>query len=284
MPTTPSPMPRQVCHLLTVLWVTNPSSFPAQEVKGPFVLDHLHCCHRTRRKAALCASDRTQSQVNRRRASAPVLPLWSKGMALIEGPAIEGGIEGTSLNPSAVRLKLPASLRIHHTFHVSLIKPVCSSPLSYPAAAPPPPQLIYDHPAYTIRQILDVRRCGWQYLVDWEGYGPEERCWVLHRHVLDPSLLRDFYTSHPDKPSGAHRRGLLLHLLLPCPQLLFLCLLDLLPLPQCSLSLSLCVCVCVIVWAETGVLESEQIPTSYNLSIIKTSTNTQSCHFHTARS
>ena len=44
------------------------------------------------------------------------------------------------LGPSAVRLRLPSSLRrIHPTFHVSKIKPVRHSPLSPPAVAPPPP-------------------------------------------------------------------------------------------------------------------------------------------------
>jgi hypothetical protein len=56
---------------------------------------------------------------------------------------------------------------------------------------------------------------------------------------------------------------ILSHLLLQRPLLLILCLLDLPPLHQYSLPLSLCVC--GIVWAETGVLESEQIPTSCNL-------------------
>ncbi len=106
------------------------------------------------------------------------------------------------INPTAVRLKLPASLNIHPTFHVSLLKPVSSSALSPLAEPPPPPWLIDNHPAFTISKIFDVRDRGrgFQCLVDWEGYGLEERSWIPRRLILDNTLIRDFYKELPHKP------------------------------------------------------------------------------------
>ena len=106
------------------------------------------------------------------------------------------------VNPTAVCLKLPASLQIHPTFHVSQLKPVSTSTLCPPAVAPPPPRLIDGHSGFTVSRILDVRRRGrgYQYVADWEGYGPEERSWIALGLILDPSLLTDFYRAHPNKP------------------------------------------------------------------------------------
>lgn len=90
------------------------------------------------------------------------------------------------VNAAVVCLRLPALMRVHPVFHVSHVKPVEESELSPVAKDPTPVRIIAGAPAYTVQQILDVcwQGHGWQYLVEWEGYGSEKGSWVPRRHIL----------------------------------------------------------------------------------------------------
>lgn len=198
-----------------------PPLFPAQEkeVSCPSVQAFIRRCRRTwlrARSSLLRSVGRYSTTANRRRSPAPIyqvgqqvwlstqdLPLRveSKKMApKFIGPFTIQKV----ISPAAVQLKLPRSMRVHPTFHVSKVKPVHNSPLVPAAPPPPPPRIIDGSPVFTVRRLIRSRRRGrgLQYLVDWEGYGPEERSWVPARHILDAKIVTDFHQQHPDQPAN----------------------------------------------------------------------------------
>ena len=189
--------------------------FPSQEedVAVPSIQLHLHRCRRIWREARAAlvrTAARNERIANRRRIAAPTYTpgqkvwLFSRDLPLqVESkklaPQYVGPYEIVKvINPVTVRLKLPSALKIYLTFHTSLIKPVSTCPLSPPAEPPPPTRVIDNHPAYTVSSILDIRwqGRGYQYLVDWGGYGPEERSRVCFERWLKGSKKEKKKSDH----------------------------------------------------------------------------------------
>lgn len=101
------------------------------------------------------------------------------------------------INEVTYELQLPSQYFISPTFHVSLLKPFNNPvlPPSTETEVPPLPEVDTDDTIYQVRKVVNSSRRGGclQYLVNWEGYGPEERSlldWDDHQHHPNRSTPR----------------------------------------------------------------------------------------------
>lgn len=84
--------------------------------------------------------------------------------------------------------------RLTPTFHVSQLKPIVPEPLNVDSSADilPAPLDVEGSLAYTVHRLLCSRRRhgGIQYLMDWEGYRPEER-WFVDTSQVGVTINRE---------------------------------------------------------------------------------------------
>ncbi len=81
------------------------------------------------------------------------------------------------------KLELPENIRVHPTFHVSLLTPVSCDAVrpNREYNSKPPPDLVHIESKFEVEAVLKSRQLRGQereYLVKWKGYHPIEASWV----------------------------------------------------------------------------------------------------------
>jgi hypothetical protein len=100
------------------------------------------------------------------------------------------------------RLELPTQWSIHPVFHIDLLTPYQETIMHGPNFTRPTPELIDGEEEYSVERILDSRRHGrrWrlQYLVKWEGYPDVDNMWIDKDDVFADDKVWEFKLSNPD--------------------------------------------------------------------------------------
>jgi len=109
------------------------------------------------------------------------------------------------IGESAYKLDLLPSMRIHNTFHDSLLELYQDNKFSSQRAQPPPPIIIEGEPEYELEKISDSRlHYGkLQYRAKWTGYPPEDdKVWYPYENFENADMAKQrFDQEYPGKPS-----------------------------------------------------------------------------------
>ena len=113
----------------------------------------------------------------------------------------------------AYKLDLPDSMKVHPTFHVSLLETYEDNPLPSQVKPPPPPIKIDGNKEYELEEILDSRHRykKLQYRAKWKGYRAEhDREWYPAESFNNAELaVQQFHERYPRKsgPQGQATQG-----------------------------------------------------------------------------
>jgi len=109
------------------------------------------------------------------------------------------------LGESAYKLDLPPSMRIHTTFHISLLELYHNDQFSSQRTQPPPPIIVEGEPEYELEKIIDsqLHYGKLQYRAKWTGYPPEhDKVWYPYADFENAGIAKQqFHQKYPRKLS-----------------------------------------------------------------------------------
>ena len=113
-----------------------------------------------------------------------------------------------AIGSHAYRLNLPASMKVHNVFHVSLLESYNPPFIQGRKVVPPPPIIVNNEREYEVQAIVNSRyirnsKRKVEYLVEWRGYEgtEEEMAWEPAPNLRNAKdLVLDYHERRPDKP------------------------------------------------------------------------------------
>jgi len=110
------------------------------------------------------------------------------------------------ISSNAVKLKLPASFKIHNVINVSCICPY-RPPVAGQSIIPPKPVTVEGTPEYEVEEIMDSRlkHDKLEFLVKWSGYTNNYNTWEPEANCANSrDIIKEFYKSNPSAPRKLH--------------------------------------------------------------------------------
>lgn len=106
------------------------------------------------------------------------------------------------LSPLNYELKLPASMKVHPVFHVSLLTKYQPDTIPGRVQPPPEPVPVDGDIEYEVQEVINSRRTArnqkLQYLVRWKGYQSDEDTWVDEADMAHArAKIRAFHRKYP---------------------------------------------------------------------------------------
>ena len=106
------------------------------------------------------------------------------------------------VSPNAMKLKLPASYRIHDVINISRLR-LYKEPSAGQQVTPPESVKVEGQPEYEVEEVLDSRlkKGKLEYLVKWSGYTDKYNTWEPVSNLENSKkAIADFHRENPSAP------------------------------------------------------------------------------------